>query len=265
MLVMAGTAGSAFAAEPGEQVRAAEEQGDPAREARAAGVPAEDIAVIVNRSRERGVAAEQVRDMIRIITHTREQNLPVRAVLDRIEQGLAKGVPAERIAAAARRLEEHLAAAMPLVDALGRQGLRPAGAREREDAIESVARAREQAIPDGILAGTGTAVRTRGQTMAQFDRAVRTMTLLAGNGMSAGPAAQVVRECVDHDFIEKDYAKLERNMIEMLRRGRPMEDVVRAAEREIRERPSRDDSRGDRQRDRGFGGREAGGRGSRGR
>jgi hypothetical protein len=231
-----------------------------------AGVPAEDLEIIVLRSRERGVPEATVRELVGTAAQALEQRLPVRPVLDRIEQGLAKGVPPERISAASRQLVGHLAAAGPLIDGLAKSGLRTASSREREDAIESVARARERSVPDDVLRKTGELAGKHGRSMAQYDRAVRSLAFFAGSGIPVDRAEPVVRECVQRGFMEQDYARLERNASETLRRGGTTDDVVRGAERDVRQGRSSGDGRSGGMQDRGTGpGREMGGRGGKGR
>jgi hypothetical protein len=224
-----------------------------------AGVPAEDLEVIVMRGRERGAPAAAVRGLIDAAAVAGERNLPLRPVLDRIEQGLAKGVPPERIAAAAQQLAGHLAAAGPIVDSLEKQGLRTTSARERSDALEGVARARERSVPDDVIRRIGGQAGERGRTMAQFDRAVQSLAFLTASGMTVDAAERVTAESVERGFTEKDYARLERSVHETLAKGGTMNDAVSAAEREITE--NRRDTR-----ERGpGGGRESGSRGGRGR
>jgi hypothetical protein len=71
---------------------------------------------------------------------------------------------------------------------------------------------------------------------------------------------------VELNFTEMDYARLERNASETLRRGGTTDDVVRGAERDLRQGRSSGDGRSGGMQERGAGpGREMGGRGARGR
>jgi hypothetical protein len=270
------TAVPTSAGQPAERLRSAVDATGYGREDRAAllqeaeralraGVPAEDLEVIMLRGAERGAPAGTVRELIGIAALTAEQRLPVRPVLDRIEQGLAKGAPPERIAAASRQLHERLAAAGPLVGGLETRGLKAASSRERQEAIESVARALERSVPDAVLMRTGDTARQHGRSMAQFDRAVRSLTLVVGSGMPADRAARLIEETVERGFTERDYARFERTMSDALRRGHTPDDAVRAGEREIREGRGPGEDRGGRMHDRGSdSGRDAGGHGGRG-
>ena len=274
VLVLAAMAAPASAGAAAEQAMAAIERSGYSVEERAAlrqeasraleaGVPAEDLAVIVLRGSERGAPAATVRGLMGTATHTLERNLPVRPVLDRIEQGLAKGAPVELISAASLRLVENLAAAGPLVDRLAKDGLPSVSPGDRAYAVEAVARARERSIPDAVVLEMGAAVRTQSGSMALFDRTVRSLTFLASSGMPLDAASGVVNEAIDHRFTEKDYARLERRLSEMLRQGERMDDVLSAADREIRQ-GRESGGRNSGMRDRGSG-MEPGGRGGKGR
>ena len=83
-----------------------------------AGIPPEDVAVIIARGLKEGVESAKISGFLETAARVKEQNLPARLVLDRIEQGLSKGVPAERIAAVVQGLAGKLAAARPIVNTL---------------------------------------------------------------------------------------------------------------------------------------------------
>ena len=272
-LVLAGTLVTAWPASAAGQVAAAVEQSGVSREDREAllqeadralkaGVPAADLEIIVRRARERGLPPHQVRELIRTVAQAGEQGLAVRPVLDRVEQGLAKGAPAELIVAASRRLVENLAAAGPLVDGLADRGLHASSPADRAYAVETVARALERSVPAAVIGEVGEAALRQERTMAQFDRAVRSLTLVVGAGVPADSAGRMVRETIEHRYTDRDYSRLERHVSELLEQGRAPGEVVATMERDIRglrEPAERRDNNG---RDRGPGAdRETGGRG----
>jgi hypothetical protein len=236
-----------------------------ARETVRAGIPEEDVEIIIGRGLERGADAATLGSFLETAVRTRQRGLPVRPVLDRIEQGLSKGVPPERIDAASRRLADGLAKAKPLVDGLLQNGLPPGASGAKDAALESVARAGEQAISAATMQGLGEKVLAQGQSLDQFEQAVRTLSFLTGNGMPADAAERVVQAGIERGLTERDYGRLERKVGDMVRQGRSMDDIVSAAEREVREhRGNATDNRG--MMDHGPGtGRDAGGRGGRGR
>ncbi len=192
----------------------------------AAGVPAEDVSIIITRGLEQGIESRHVEKFLETATRAKEQNLPVRPVLDRVEQGLAKGVPAEKIVGATQRLSDNLSAARPIVSKLETGGIRPTGARGSDDAVEAVARALEKSIPQDAVMKTGEKVKDRKGSIGLFNRAVDTMTTFVGSGMTAEQSAKMVHTAVDKGYSERDLETMERYMVGELRKNRPMNEVV---------------------------------------
>ena len=255
------------------QVAAAVEQSGVSREDREAllqeadralkaGVPAADLEIIVRRAKDRGLPPHQVRELIRTVSQAGEQGLIVRPVLDRIQQGLAKGAPAELIVAAARRLTENLAAAGPLVDGLVRSGLRAASPADRAYAVETVARALEGSVSAQMIRAVGEIALQHELTVSHFDRVVRSLTLLVAAGVPTDSAGRIMRETIEHRFTDRDYSRLEQRVAELLGHGRTPEEIVTTMERDIRSVRGPGERRDNGGRDRGPGAdRETGGRG----
>lgn len=191
-----------------------------------AGVSAEDVSIIITRGLSREVESRQIESFLETATRTKEQQLPVRLVLDRIEQGLAKGVPAEKISGVTQRLSEHVAAARPIVNKIESSGLRSTRANGSDDAVETVARAMEKSIPQDAVMNAGERVKERKGSIELFNRAVDTMITFVGNGMTAGQAAKMVRTAVDKGYTERELEAMERYMVDGLRKNRPMSDIV---------------------------------------
>jgi hypothetical protein len=228
---------------------------DTAGRALRAGIPADDVEIIISRGRERGVGAGATRELIDTAVKAREKGLPVRPVLNRIEQGLSKGVPPDKIAAASRNLSEKLSTAQPIVGEFIGRGLKSGSDKDREYAVETVARALERSIPADTIARTGRQVNERRGSVVLFDKAVHTLTSLTENGMPMESASRLVRSAVERGFTEKDLGKMERDVVEGLGKGKRMDDVVRSTESGI----SHERKGEDRGSDRGRGGsRESG-------
>jgi uncharacterized protein YoaH (UPF0181 family) len=207
---------------------------DAAGRALQAGIPADDVEIIITRGRERRVDVETTRKLLDTVVKVREQGLPMRPVLNRIEQGLSKGVPPERISAASERLAEKMAEAEPIVGGLVRGGVKAESGRDREYAIETVARALEKSVSKDAITGAGERVKERRGSVALFDKAVHTMTNLMDSGMSSGSASRIVHEAVKKGFSEKDLTRMERDVVEGLKRGKQMDDVIKSSESELK-------------------------------
>jgi len=227
---------------------------DAAGRALNAGIPADDVAIIVTRARDRQAGADTTKALLKTVVEVQEKGLPTGPVLNRIQQGLSKGIPPEKISASSRRLADKLSAAQPIVNDLVRGGVAAGSGRDREYAVETVARALERSIPEDAIARAGTQVKERKGSVVLFDKAVHTMTNLIENGMPADSASRLVNSAVGRGFSEKDLTKMEREVVEGLGKGKRMDDVVRSTESEIRH-----DGKGESRRDdRGRGSRDSG-------
>ena len=181
------------------------------------GVPADDVAVIVNRSLKRGAGGGQIAGFLNTAAAVREQRLPVRPVLDRVEEGLSKGVPIGRISTVVRGLAEKLASARPIVSSLAQGGLKPGSGQD--EAIETVARALEKSIPRSVILDAGSQVRKQGGSLELFNRAVDTMTLLVGSGMPVEKASRLVASALDRSYPEKEMKKIGSTAVAGLQKG----------------------------------------------
>lgn len=197
-----------------------------------AGVPAEDVEIIVSRSVRRGADAGTINRFLDTGISTRQQGLPVTAVLDRIEQGLSKGVPLDRIATAAQQLSSKIAAAQPIVDDLIRGGVKPKQTNEREAAIEATARALEKSVPPEDLKKIGDAVRERKGPLPLFTSAANTAAYFAGSGMSAKTSSSLVQNAVENGYSERDMDGMARQISDQMMRGMRPEDAAMQMQRQ---------------------------------
>ena len=235
----------------GQQTRyTAEERQGVARAAERAvraGVPADDVAVVISRSGARSADSAMTERLLGTATAVQEQGLPAQPVLNRVQQGLAKGVPVDQVAAAAERLAGRLRDAKPLVNSTIESGVAAGSARDREYALETVARALERDIPKAAISGTGAKVRDQKGSVVLFDKAVGTMTGLVEGGMKPDAAARIVQDAVKRGSSEKDLSKLERDVSEGLKKDSKTRDSGKKDRkddrRDDRGKSGRDDSR----------------------
>lgn len=196
-----------------------------------AGVPGEDVEIIVSRAVGRGADAGAINRFLDTGLSAKKEGLPVRPVLDRIEQGLSKGVPNERIVAASQRLSEKIATAQPLVDALIRDGMTPRRGNEREAAIESAARALEKSMDARDIGAMGAAVRNQRGSLMFFSSAMDTATYFAASGMSPKTASRLVRDAVQKGSTAHDLGAMVRRMDDEMKHGTSAEDAAVKMER----------------------------------
>ena len=231
------------AAEPGQkaldEVKLSVERSALTREAREsllkkaddavnAGIPADDVAIIITRGLGRGVDGKVIEGLVDTVLNVKAGNLPVRPVLDRIEQGLSKGVPPERIFTVTKRLTEKLAGADGIVTSLIKSGLKAGKSTEREGAVQTVARALERSVSENVITQTGIKAKKGNHSLSLFDKAVDTLTTLAENGMPTDQASRLVNKAMDKGYSEKDMRNMEREILNDLRAGRPMDEVLKS-------------------------------------
>jgi len=197
-----------------------------------AGVPAEDVEIIVSRSIERGADAGTINRFLDTGIATKQKGLPVTPILDRIEQGLSKGVPLERISEATQRLASKIEVAQPLVDDLIRSGVKPKQRNEREAAIEATGRALEKSIPAENLKGVSAAVQERKGSLALFTNAANAAAYFAGSGMSAKTASGLVQDAVKKGYSERDMDGMVKEISDEMIRGSRADEAAMQMERE---------------------------------
>jgi hypothetical protein len=196
-----------------------------------AGVPAEDVEIIVSRAVGHGADAGAINRLLDTGMSVKKEGLPVRPVLDRIEQGLSKGVQTERIIAASQRLAQKIAAAQPLVDTLIRKGMTSRRGNEREAAIASAARALEKSMSARDIEAMGAAVRNKGGSLMLFAGAMDTATYFAASGVSPKTAMRLVRDAVEKGSSEHDLGAMVRRMDDEMKQGTKAEDAAGKMER----------------------------------
>ncbi len=196
------------------------------------GVPAEDVEIIVSRAVQRGADAETINRFLSVSLSAKKDGLPIGSILDRVEQGLSKGVPPERIAAAVQQLTQKLEAARPVVDDLIRSGVKPGQRNGRDAAIEATARALEKSVPADDLKGIGAAVRDRKGSLLLYTNAANTVAYFAGSGMSAKTSSNLVRNAVERGYAERDLDGMVRQIDDTMRGGMRADDAAKKMERE---------------------------------
>lgn len=198
-----------------------------ASDAEKAGIPSADLSVVIKRGLARGIRSEALGDFIDVAVKAREQNLPVGPVIDRVQQGLSKGVAPEKIVFSTNRLVEKLAQADGVVARLERSGLKADRPTQRREAIHTVARAFEKSIPQEAVAGVGMKVAKRAGSLSRFDAAVSAVTAFVEMGMPLERSVKLVERGVEKGYSEKQMMGMEMEMSRMMREGWMMDDAMK--------------------------------------
>lgn len=192
----------------------------------AAGLAVQDVTAVVDRALRRGADGPTLGSLLGSLISAREAGLPTGPVADRVLQGLAKGVPPGRVAAAAQRLVDALAQGQRVVTTLTEGGMKPAGAAERDAAIESAGRAIEQSVSEDAVLRTGFKTQRSTGGFTLFQRSLDTVLTFSAWGLSSGEAVRLVHLSLDRGYGADDLAMMERDALERLKKGKSINEVA---------------------------------------
>lgn len=196
-----------------------------AREALEQGIAPDDVAALVQKGAEQKMGGQSAALFLSIAVETKRQGLPEGPILNRIHQGIAKGVPPDKVLMAAGQVKERLAAAADVVDKAGSQGLKSGNANERDRAIVAAAVALETGFPSDDIAKIGGLAARKKRALPQFARAVESMANLKEAGMPRDLAIQTARQFMILDYSEKGMARQEIEMFSLRRSGVSWQDA----------------------------------------
>lgn len=195
-----------------------------------AGIPSDDISIIINRGLAKGWDSKSLESLMTNVINSKEQNLPVKPVLNRIEQGLSKGVSPEKVLYAAEGLIVKLEAANRIVNNLVRSGMKTDKDSDTGDAVQSVARAMEKLIPETTITDMGTKISRNKQSITKFNAYVNTMTTCVEMGMPMERALKIVHRAIDKDYTEGDIIMMEKSFFNEIKSGSDMNHIMQNLE-----------------------------------
>jgi hypothetical protein len=195
-----------------------------------AGIPSSDIVIIIKRGVARGWGKEAIERAITLAMEAKKQHLPAKCILNRLHQGLAKGVPSERVLSVTGRLMEKLVEADRIVNNLMIDGLKTDRGMKRDHAVETVAWALERAIPGDTIMNMGERLIRSERALSMFNASVTTMTIFIEMGMPIERASKLINSAIEKGYTEKEMAMMERELHNNLRDGWNMEDAARRME-----------------------------------
>lgn len=194
------------------------------------GIPSSDVLAIVRRGLSSGWDSEAIGESVSLAIRAKKQNLPVRPVLDRIEQGLSKGIPFERVSKRTIGLIEKLSTADKIVDNIIRGGLKAGKGSERSEAVITVAIALERSVNTEVITKTGMKLGRGNYSISRFEAAINTMTMFVEMGMSVNESLRLIDKALDKGYTERDMVMMEREMTKAIKEGRRVEDAMRMME-----------------------------------
>ena len=210
---------------------------DKALEAVRLGVAEGEVAELVQRGVGRGLQAGDLARLLEVVAEVKRNDLPVGPVLDKVKEGLAKRVPAERIVRAASRISSELATARDLIRQAEREGVRAEKARKREKAIEAVADALGRGVPPSEVAKLSRQVASsarREGAMSLLDEGIEVTADLVSMGLSPQNATETVAAAISQGLGRHDIERLRKGLARELKRGASPEEGARRLREEIR-------------------------------
>src|SRR5437879_1251821 len=196
-----------------------------------------DVAELIRRGVRRGLQAGDLAPLLEVVAEVKRQDLPVGPVLDKVKEGLAKGVPPERIGTAASRISRELATARDLIRQAEREGVRVEKARTREKAIKAVADALGRGVPprevEKLSRHVASSARREG-AMSLLDEGVEVTADLVSMGLSPQDATETVAAAISQGLGRHDIEQLRKGLARELKRGASPEEGARRLREELR-------------------------------
>ncbi len=162
-------------------------------------LPASEREALVALHSARGGRAEEVDVLIRVADETAAKRLPVFPIVNKIREGLAKGVAVPRIEAVIRTMAGELAAA----DGLLREMAPLAGRADHGPAVALLAESIGAGVSPGEILELWSRIRTSGAQVAAAEivaGAVRGLSYIKEARLPASDGTAVMVEAVRHDF-----------------------------------------------------------------
>ena len=181
-----------------------------ANKLRAAQLPAAGVEAVVTHARERGIAPAQVTPWADDMARLNQAGVPASLMAERLVQGLAKGVPVERLGPALEVLRGNLLWARQAVDARAAK----AEVRAKPEQAEQALRNLEAALRAGLArAQLDQVFGKQPLTLEQFAALARTAADLRGWGAqpeavvrALAPAAAAGMGARELDTLERKFA-----------------------------------------------------------
>ncbi|MBI4848275.1 MAG: hypothetical protein HY808_06830 [Nitrospirae bacterium] len=190
------------------------------------GIPPDDVAIIIRRGLSGGWDGKSLEALMTAVVSAKEQNLPVRSVLDRIEQGLSKRVSSEKVLYATTGLIEKTAAADRIVNSLVGSGMKTDKDTDTGETAQTVAKAMEKSVPEDTIMQTGQKVMKNNQSLSRFNVAMATMTAFIEMGMPPEHAQKFIGKAIDKGYTEDDMIMMDRSFFNGIKSGSDMNHMM---------------------------------------
>ncbi|MEN7973738.1 MAG: hypothetical protein ABFR47_07885 [Verrucomicrobiota bacterium] len=183
------------------------------------GLSEERVGAMLEQCRKSGLSAEGADALLASLYSARDENLPVGAVLAKIEEGLAKKVAVDRVVAAAELRLDYLRRANRLVAVLDR-GEEHGGDRRL---VVRAAMALESGLPEDVLKEVFN--RHSGHRYGRLIHVLEAGEALQLAGMDAKDTQQIMLDCIDLDLNRMEILRAVDHILVEQRDGRDFKAI----------------------------------------
>lgn len=185
------------------------------REALESGMSPDDVAALMRKGIAGPTDARTLERYLALCIEAEQQGLPAQPVLNKILQGMAKGVPSERIITVAAKVKRTMEAAAGIVESAEQRGLQGSTSGKRKKAIETVSFALETGLPAGELTALSQKAVDKELSLARFTRVVESMVNLKAAGMPTDLVVRTARQFIILRYSEAGIARTEQELMRM--------------------------------------------------
>ncbi|MEI8141175.1 MAG: hypothetical protein WCI03_15080 [bacterium] len=178
------------------------------RNAERAGLSSEQVEPFVQKARTAGYTADQAAQVLQPALQACKQGLPARSILDKIQEGLVKRVPAETLAQACHKRYRHLERATSLANTTGQ----PSGG-----VIYSATLALESGMSEQTLEKVLT--ESRGRRPGQVQAVIEAGESMMLNGMNENAVSTLMIDCLQRNLRRSEVLRTVRYSCQQHRSG----------------------------------------------
>jgi hypothetical protein len=208
----------------------------------------QDLDDITRLSAAQGRSAEEIKPLIELANKAGERGLPSGPLVNKIKEGLAKGIEPVRIEPVLREMAGRLETAQETLKELSGRGLVDAGSGGRQRAVEVLAEALARGVaPDEVREIGRLAQESKPRlTPEALASGAKSLAVMKEGGVPSRDGLSLVTEALRQGFRPSELADLSRELKRRGREGRiPLQAVQDAVKRGDRpDRIFREDRRG---------------------
>lgn len=195
------------------------------------GFPASEAQMIISKSLTNKIAPGTINGFMGLALEAYRQQLPLEPILNKIKEGLAKGVAGEMVQRVATEVTMQLRAGKEMVEQVLQKGVKVSDLREKERLIAAItlAQARGMNLKDlQQIIQTPLSHRTTDMiTASQLESAVNTAATLTGMGIPTSLGLETVITALEHHYTAPEWNRLEALAGKFKQQGIPYQNLIK--------------------------------------